>query len=89
VVDPSSFASHIYSFEELVAECGAAFLCAHAGISSQVIDNSAAYIQSWASKLRSEPRWIVDAASKAAKAADFILGKMPMKSAEPATEAAA
>lgn len=89
VVDPSSFASHTYSFEELVAECGAAFLCAHAGISSQVIDNSAAYIQSWASKLRSEPRWIVDAASKAAKAADFILGKLPMKSAEPATEAAA
>lgn len=88
VVDASRFASHTYSFEELVAECGAAFLCAHAGISSQVIDNSAAYIQSWARKLRSEPKWIVDAASKASRAADLILGKLPMKNAEPSQAAA-
>lgn len=89
VVDPSSFASHTYSFEELVAECGAAFLCAHAGISAQVIENSAAYIQSWARKLRSEPKWILDAASKAAKAADLILGKLPASNAEPSSQAAA
>jgi antirestriction protein ArdC len=75
VVDAIRFSSHDYSFEELVAECGAAFLCGHAGISAQVIDNSAAYIASWARKLRAEPRWIVEAAGQAAKAADLILGK--------------
>jgi len=75
VTDRGSFNSHTYSFEELVAECASAFLAAQAGISSQVIDNSAAYIQSWARKLRSEPQWMVNAASQAAKAADLILGK--------------
>lgn len=74
ITNPIKFASHNYSFEELVAECGAAFLCGHAGIVDHTIDNSAAYIANWVSKLKSEPRWIVDAAGKAAKASDLILG---------------
>jgi len=81
VVDPIRFASHGYAFEELVAECGAAFLAAHAGISTCTIENSAAYIASWAKKLKSEPRWIVEAAAQAAKAADWILGKGAQASA--------
>ena len=88
VVDPSSFASHTYSFEELVAECASAFLAAHAGISSEVIDNSAAYIGSWSRKLRSEPKWIVNASAQAAKAADLILGKLPQANAESTDQAA-
>jgi antirestriction protein ArdC len=88
VVDPIRFSSHDYSFEELVAECGSAFLCGQAGISAQVIDNSAAYISSWARRLRAEPRWIVEAAGQAAKAADLILGKAS-KSNEDATAQAA
>ncbi len=88
VTDRNAFASHTYSFEELVAECASAFLAAQAGISSQVIDNSAAYIQSWASKLRSEPKWMVNAASQAAKAADLILGKLGTKGAECTDQAA-
>lgn len=88
VVDSTRFASHTYSEEELVAECGAAFLCAHAGVASQVIDNSAAYIAHWSRALKSEPRWMVDAASKAARAADLILGKLPMDSREPSQQAA-
>jgi antirestriction protein ArdC len=75
VVDPIRFASHDYAFEELVAECGAAFLAAQAGISSATIGNSAAYIASWTKKLRGEPRWIVDAAGQASRAADFVLGR--------------
>jgi len=75
VINQGSFAAHGYAFEELVAECTSAFLAAHAGISLATLDNSAAYIASWAKKLRSEPRWIVDAASQAAKAADRILGR--------------
>ncbi len=84
VVDPISFASHSYSFEELIAECGAAFLCTQAGIASATIDNSAAYIAHWSKLLRSEPRWLVNAASQAAKAADLILGKQAHASAEAA-----
>ena len=76
IMNPIRFASHDYSFEELVAECGAAFLCGHAGIIDHTIDNSAAYIANWAAKLRSEPKWIVEAASKASKAADYIMGDL-------------
>lgn len=88
VVDPTRFASHTYSFEELVAECGAAFLCAHAGIASQVIDNSAAYIAHWARALKSEPRWMLYAAARASRASDLILGKLPKENREPSQQAA-
>ena len=81
-MNPIRFASHDYSFEELVAECGAAFLCAHAGILDTTLDNSAAYISHWVSKLKSEPRWIVEASSKAAKAADYIMGDLVKKESE-------
>jgi len=74
ITNPIKFASHDYSFEELVAECGAAFLCGYTGIENTTLDNSVAYIQHWSAKLRSEPKWIVDAASKAARAADLIRG---------------
>jgi len=82
IMNPIRFASHDYSFEELVAECGAAFLCAHAGILDTTLDNSAAYISHWVSKLKSEPRWIVEASSKAAKAADYIMGDLVKKESE-------
>lgn len=89
VVDPSFFASHSYSQEELVAECGAAFLCGQAGIVNSTIDNSAAYIASWANKLKADPKLIVNAAAQAAKAADLILGKTSKQSSEePAAQAA-
>lgn len=68
------FGSHSYSFEELVAECGAAFLCGHAGIETTTLDDSASYIASWMRRLKDEPKWIVEAAGKAAKAADLIRG---------------
>jgi antirestriction protein ArdC len=74
VVNGASYSNHSYAFEELVAECGSAFLAAHAGISPATLENSAAYIASWVKRLRSEPRWIVEAASQAAKAVDLILG---------------
>lgn len=72
IMNPIQFGSHEYSFEELVAECGSAFLCAQAGILDHTLDNSAAYIANWVKKLKSEPKWVVEAASKAAKAADYI-----------------
>lgn len=69
------FGDHAYSEEELVAEFGAAFLCGHAGITKrEVLENSAAYLKSWASKLKENTKWVVHAASQAQKAADHILG---------------
>jgi len=70
----SLFGSHDYSKEELVAEMGSAFLCGHCGIEPAVIENQAAYIQNWLKKLQSNKKWLVYAAAKAQKAADFILG---------------
>jgi antirestriction protein ArdC len=65
----------IYAEEELVAEMGSAFLCAHAGICRDGLPNSAAYLQGWIDALKSKDAkgWIIRAASQAQKAADHIL----------------
>jgi antirestriction protein ArdC len=68
------FGSETYSKEELVAEFGAAYLCAHAGIEA-TINNSAAYINGWLRKLQSDPKLAILAASQGQKAADYILGQ--------------
>lgn len=70
----SLFGSHDYSKEELVAEMGSAFLCGHCGIEPSVIKNQAAYIQNWLKQLQNNKKWLIYAAAKAQKAADFILG---------------
>lgn len=88
IVNGTTFGDHRYSFEELVAECGAAFLCGEAGIDSKTLDNSAAYLAHWASKLKSEPKWIVQAASQAAKAADLVLSRAAKAPTAPASEPA-
>jgi antirestriction protein ArdC len=62
-----------YSREELVAEFGSAFLCEVSGISKPTIKNAAAYIQHWKSFLESDSKAVVLAASRAEKAADYIL----------------
>jgi len=69
----------IYGKEELVAEIGAAFLCAHAGIVTDEHENSAAYIQSWLDVLKEgdNKRWIIEAAGHAQKAVDYILNMEP------------
>jgi antirestriction protein ArdC len=75
VVDRARYASHRYSFEELVAECGSAFLCGEAGISGTTLENSAAYIAHWVKALKNDPKMLVNASGQAAKAADLILGR--------------
>lgn len=64
------FGDTAYAREELVAEMGAAFLCAHVGIDS--ITQHPAYLQSWINVLKADKRAIVMAASQAQKAADFV-----------------
>lgn len=63
-----------YAFEELVAEMGAAFLCAQFGLPS--IDRHAgAYLQHWMTQGKQDKRAFARAATLAQKAADFILDK--------------
>lgn len=71
------FGSEPYAKEELVAELGAAFLCARAGIAPATLEDSAAYLQNWLKKLREDKRLIVSAASGAQRAADFIAPDSP------------
>jgi antirestriction protein ArdC len=69
------FGDDVYSKEELVAEMGAAFLCAIAGIANENTErNTTAYIQNWISKLEEDNRLIVHAAANAQRAVDLILG---------------
>jgi antirestriction protein ArdC len=75
IMTHNPFGSDPYSKEELVAEMGAAMLCGVAGIESRTLGNSAAYLQAWINKLKSDSRLIVSAASQAQKAADYILGR--------------
>lgn len=78
---PHIFGSPDYSKEELVAELGAAFLAATAGISPPTIEQSAAYIQGWSKKLQSDKKLIVQAAGAAQRAADHVLGVKSYKQA--------
>jgi hypothetical protein len=71
---PPPFGSADYSKEELVAEMGASFLAAHAGISPATIEQSAAYIDGWRRKLRDDKKLVVQAAGAGQRAADHILG---------------
>jgi len=73
IVEAAPFGSPVYATEELIAEMGAAFFCAEAGISPAVIANEAAYIQGWLGKLRGDKRLVVIAAAQAQRAADYIL----------------
>ena len=77
------FGSESYSKEELVAEMGAAFLCAIAEIANEHTDrNTTAYIQNWISKLEEDNRLMVHAAANAQKAVDSILGSTFTEEAE-------
>ena len=61
-----------YAYEELVAEIGAAFLCAHCHLPASLLH--ASYIDSWLDALRRDKRLIFSAAGAAQKAVDFIVG---------------
>ena len=88
LTDGTPFGSPTYSREELVAEMGAAFLCATAGIDDPTIRNSAAYIESWLRFLRSDPKALIVAGAQAQRATDFILGWAGVEQVEAAAEMA-
>jgi antirestriction protein ArdC len=73
-----------YAMEELVAELGAAFLCADLDLTPEVRPDHAAYIASWISVLKNDKRAIFTAASHAQRAVDFLHGLQPQAAAEAA-----
>jgi antirestriction protein ArdC len=64
------FRTKSYAAEELVAELGAAFLCAHLQVEGKL--RHAEYIASWIKLLKEDDRAIFTAASKASQAADYL-----------------
>lgn len=68
------FGDEAYAFEELVAELGAAFLCADHGLANEPRRDHADYIAHWLKVLRSDKRAIFTAASKAEQAVRFLAG---------------
>lgn len=66
------FGDKAYAAEELVAELGAAFMCAEFGFDA--ITQHAAYIKDWIALLKDDARAFVTAASKASQAVEFLRG---------------
>lgn len=66
------FGSAAYAAEELVAELGAAFVCATLGLGTEPRWDHAGYIASWLELLKADKRAIFTAASKAQQAADWM-----------------
>ncbi len=76
VTDGALFGDHAYSEEELVAEIGAAYLCAHVGIAERTLENSAAYVASWLRVLRDDRSLLLRAAQHAQRGVDYVLGSV-------------
>ena len=72
------FGTDAYAVEELIAEMGSAFLCAHCRIDGRL--QHAAYLHSWLQVLKSDKRAIFTASAKAQQAADFLLGSVETES---------
>jgi len=67
------FGTESYAMEELVAELGAAFLCAELSLPTDPRVDHAPYIASWLKALKNDKRAIFTAASKAQQAVDWML----------------
>lgn len=75
---PNKHDSKEYAKEELVAELGAGYLSNLSGIAEdRVVNNSAAYLRYWITRLQNDKSLLVEAAGQAQKAVDFILMKCP------------
>src|SRR5258706_2550779 len=77
------FGARNYAAVELVAELGAAFLCAEFGFDGDV--RNTGYIASWIELLKADKRAFFTACSKASKAADYLVGLALRYPAEIAT----
>jgi len=69
------FGDSAYAAEELIAELGAAFTCAHLGLSTEPREDHAQYLASWLKVLQSDSKAIFTAASKAQHATDWLIAR--------------
>jgi antirestriction protein ArdC len=77
------FGDRAYAMEELVAELGAAFLCADLQITGDPRADHAQYLASWLAVLKADKKAIFTATSKASEAAAFLAALQPC---QPATQ---
>lgn len=68
------FGDRAYAAEELVAEVGAAFLCAELGITQEVRADHAQYLANWLELLKDDSKAIFAAAARASEAACYLKG---------------
>jgi len=66
------FGSPDYAFEELIAELGAAMLCATTGVSAEPREDHAQYLNGWIKGLKDRPESVWQAFSHAQRAVDFL-----------------
>jgi antirestriction protein ArdC len=66
------FGDQAYAAEELVAEIGAAFVCAQLGLSAEPREDHSAYLAGWLKCLKADKRAIFTAASAAQAACDYL-----------------
>lgn len=74
------FGDEHYAAEELVAELGAAMLCAKLGINGDL--RHAGYIENWLKALRNDKRYILTASAQAQKALDFLTAAVAVEESE-------
>jgi antirestriction protein ArdC len=77
------FGNQAYAMEELIAELGAAFLCADLQITAAPRADHAQYLASWLAVLKADKKAIFTAASKASEATAFLAALQPH---QPATQ---
>lgn len=71
------FGDNKYAFEELIAELGAAFLCADLSIAPEVMPEHGQYLHAWLSILKEDSKALFTAASQASRAVDFLHSLQP------------
>ncbi len=77
VFENPKFRTQPYSLEELTAEIGACYLRSHAGLSMNNMPQSADYIKNWLSVFKGDNKILIQAASRAQKAVEYILDPNP------------
>lgn len=72
-LEHSKFGAPKYAKEELVAELSAALVGSTMGFDKRILDNNAAYLESWIKTLKEEPKFIVSVMSDVSKASKMVL----------------
>jgi antirestriction protein ArdC len=78
----SRFGTESYAMEELVAELGAAFLCAELRLPTDPRQDHAPYVANWLKVMKNDKKAIFTAAAKAQEALDWMMQKTSSETLE-------